>query len=122
MNRRIRLLLAASVLAASLTTPAAPTAEQRQQLNQAVSAYQQQDYRRAHELFLPLAQQGYATAQHNLGVMYEKGQGVPQDYARARHWFEQAAVQGVSASQYNLGIFYQNGYGVGRDFSRACHW
>ena len=123
MNRRIKILLATSLLAASLTTAAAPTVEQRPQFDQAIFAYQQQDYRRAHELFLPLAQQGYAAAQHNLGVMYEKGQGVPQDYARARYWFEQAAVQGVSVLQYDPEIiFYQNRYGVGRDFSRACHW
>ena len=35
MNRRIKIFLAASLLAASLTTAAAPTAEQRQQLDQA---------------------------------------------------------------------------------------
>jgi hypothetical protein len=38
MNRRIKLLLAACLFAASLTTAAAPTAEQRQQLNQAFPA------------------------------------------------------------------------------------
>jgi TPR repeat protein len=33
---------------------------------------------------LPLAQQGNAAAQYNLGVMYSNGRGVPQDYAQAR--------------------------------------
>ena len=110
MNRRIKILLAASLLVASLTTAAAPTAEQRQQLDQAFSAYQQQDYRRAHELFLPLAQQGYATAQYNLGVMYEKGQGVPQDYARARYWFEKAAAQGDGPAQSALRLLQREGH------------
>ena len=110
MNRRIKILLAASLLVASLTTAAAPTAEQRQQLDQAFSAYQQQDYRRAHELFLPLAQQGYAAAQHNLGVMYEKGQGVPQDYARARYWFEKAATQGDGPAQSALRLLQREGH------------
>ncbi|MFC2416534.1 MAG: tetratricopeptide repeat protein, partial [Eikenella corrodens] len=112
MNRRIKILLAASLLVASLTTAAAPTAEQRQQLDQAISAYQQQDYRRAHELFLPLAQQGDATAQHSLGLLYVEGEGVPQDYARARYWFEQAAAQNDAVAQYNLGVLYNRGLGV----------
>ena len=30
------------------------------------------------------ADQGYAAAQFNLGVMYAKGQGVPQDYVLAQ--------------------------------------
>ena len=38
------------------------------------------DYKTAFSLWKPLAEQGYAKAQYNLGVMYEKGQGVPQDY------------------------------------------
>ena len=37
------------------------------------------------------AEQGYATAQHNLGVMYGKGLGVPQDEAQAYMWFKLAA-------------------------------
>ncbi len=37
------------------------------------------------------AEQGRANAQHNLGVMYERGQGVPQDYAQAHMWFILAA-------------------------------
>jgi len=38
MSRRLKLFLAACLFAASLTTAAEPTAEQRQQLNQAFSA------------------------------------------------------------------------------------
>jgi Sel1 repeat len=38
----------------------------------------------------PLANQGVAEAQSNLGVMYEQGQGVPQDYAEAVMWFRKA--------------------------------
>jgi TPR repeat protein len=39
----------------------------------------------------PLAEQGYANAQYNLGLMYSKGQGVPQDYVRAHMWFNLSA-------------------------------
>jgi TPR repeat protein len=37
------------------------------------------------------ADQGHPVAQYNLGVIYERGQGVPQDYARAHMWFNLAA-------------------------------
>ena len=33
-------------------------------------------------------------AQHNLGVMYDKGEGVPEDYVKAYAWFNLAAAQG----------------------------
>ncbi len=39
----------------------------------------------------PLAEQGDADAQFNLGVMYDNGQGVPQDYAQAHMWLNLAA-------------------------------
>jgi TPR repeat protein len=32
------------------------------------------------------ADQGDAFAQHNLGYMYAKGDGVPQDYIQAHMW------------------------------------
>ena len=37
------------------------------------------------------AEQGYAEAQFNLGVMYASGAGVPQDYVQAHMWFNLAA-------------------------------
>jgi TPR repeat protein len=39
------------------------------------------------------AEQGNASAQNNLGVMYGKGQGVPQDYVQAHMWLNLAAAQ-----------------------------
>jgi TPR repeat protein len=38
------------------------------------------------------AAQGNASAQYNLGVLYDSGRGVPQDYAKARLWYEKAAA------------------------------
>jgi TPR repeat protein len=42
----------------------------------------------------PLADQGYAKAQHNLEVMYFGGQGVSQDYVTAHMWANFAAMNG----------------------------
>ena len=40
------------------------------------------------------AEQGNATAQNNLGVMYDNGEGVPQNNVRAYVWLSVAAAQG----------------------------
>ena len=39
------------------------------------------------------ADQGFADAQYNLGIMYAKGEGVPQDYVQAHKWWNLAAAR-----------------------------
>ena len=73
-------------------------------LENATAAYKRGDYATALKTFQSLAAQGNAMAQFNLGVLYEKGQGVHQDYAEARKWWEKAAAQGDAAAQHNLGV------------------
>lgn len=87
-----------------------------------LAAAQRGDYATAHRLWLPFAVLGNASAQHNLGIMYNKGQGVPQDYAEAVKWYRKAAEQGVAKAQYNLGIMYDKGQGVPRDYAEAVKW
>ena len=55
------------------------------------------------------AEQGHASAQSNLGYMYENGQGVPQDYAEAVKRYRKAAEQGHVFAQANLGVMYREG-------------
>ena len=40
------------------------------------------------------AYKGYAPTQYDLGVCYEKGEGVPQDIKKAMRWYRKAAQQG----------------------------
>jgi uncharacterized protein len=87
-----------------------------------VVAYNRGDYATALQIFRRLADQGNATAQYDLGVMYGQGQGVPQDYAQAVAWYRQAAEQGVVAAQHNLGVAYLRGRGVTRDNVLAYMW
>ncbi|MCL4181502.1 MAG: sel1 repeat family protein, partial [Verrucomicrobia bacterium] len=68
------------------------------------------------------AGQGLAAAQHNLGVMFAEGDGVPRDRAEAVKWFRRAAEQGHAAAQCNLGAMYYAGEGVPRDCVEACEW
>ncbi len=67
-------------------------------------AYQNGDFEVALEEFQPLAEQGYATAQFCLGMMYDKGQGVPQDSKQAIKWYTKAAEQGNTDAQFYLGM------------------
>jgi TPR repeat protein len=60
----------------------------------AVDAHARGDYAKALRLIRPLANDGDASAQFNLGLMYTTGQGVQQDNAAAALWFRKAAEQG----------------------------
>lgn len=91
-------------------------------LEDAREAYRQGDYATAYRLFRPLADQGNATAQTNLGVMYGNGQGLPQSYAEALKWFRKAGDQGNAAAQFNLGLMYRMGQGVPRNYVLAYMW
>ncbi len=87
--------------------------------DEGVAAYNRGDYATALREFRPLAEQGDAAAQHNLGLMYHIGQGVTQDYAKAVKWYRKAAEQGDAKAQHNLGFMYQNAKGVPDDHAEA---
>ena len=86
------------------------------------NAYQRQDYKTAHRLWSPLAEQGNITAQYNLGHMYEKGKGVPQDYKEAVRLYRLSAEQGDVDAQLKLGVSYGMGRGVPKDYALAHMW
>ena len=79
-------------------------------------------YATALRLWQPLAEQGNAAAQRNLGVMYANGQGVPQDYEAATAWYSKAAEQAYASAQHNLGAMYADGRGVTQDYVLAHMW
>jgi TPR repeat protein len=80
------------------------------------------DYATALREWRPLAEQGDALAQYNLGMLYRKGRGVPQDDVQARQWYAKAAAQGQAKAQFNLGTLYFNGEGVPKDYQQALRW
>ena len=85
-------------------------------------AYQRGDYATALREWQPLAEQGQALAQYNLGLLYANGQGVSKDDAQAQQWYEKAAAQGHADAQVNLGILYDYGRGVEQDYKKAVYW
>jgi uncharacterized protein len=89
-------------------------------LQDATDAYKRKDYETAYKLFLPLAE--LDIAQSFLGVMYEKGQGVPQDYKEAVKWYLLSAEQGNILGQVSLGSMFKTGRGVTQNYKEAVKW
>ena len=87
-----------------------------------VAAYQSGDHATALREFQPLAEQGDADAQFNLGVMYHEGKGVPQNDKTAVKWYRLAAEQGYADAQISLGAMYAFGTGVLKDYVYAHMW
>jgi hypothetical protein len=68
------------------------------------------------------AEQGDASAQLNLGLMYATGQGVAKDERKAFEWYQKAAEQGDASAQFNLGLMYDAGRGVAKNRRKAFEW
>jgi TPR repeat protein len=68
------------------------------------------------------AEAGSASAQFNLGNMYNDGNGVPEDDKEAFKWLRLAADQGVARAQSNLGFMYEKGHGVPQAHKEAVRW
>ena len=84
--------------------------------------YDRHKYKQAFYWFKKTANQGFALAQLELGVMYDKGQGFPQDYKQAVYWYKKSANQGNAEAQYNLGVMYAQGQGLPQDYKQAFYW
>jgi len=130
----MRIPAAALILIISLLVSGLAIADQ---FDDATQAYKRGDYETAYRLIKPLAEQGLPEAQVNLGLMYDKGLGVPQNYAEALKWYRKAAVQGNAKAlkwyhkaaeqgnveaQFNLGLMYEKRQGVPQDYVEAGNW
>lgn len=74
----------------------------------------------AFKWFRLAAEQGYATAQYNLGSLYYYGTGVPKDTQEALKWYRKAADQGFIQAQYFLGWLFSRG--VEENFKESVLW
>ena len=87
-----------------------------------LQAAQSGDFKTALAVWTPLAEQGNAMAQFNLGHMYANGYGVPENDKTAVKWFTKAAEQGLAEGQFNLGAMYDFGDGVPQNDKTAVKW
>jgi len=68
------------------------------------------------------AERGDVNAQHNLGLLYDKGEGVPRDVVQAMVWWRKAAEQGNASAQVSWGVMYASGDVVLKDSVAAYMW
>jgi TPR repeat protein len=89
-----------------------------------MASYSRGDYAPAIRLFRPLAQAGNAKAQHLLGVMYHRGQGVARNTVRAMAWFSVAAKHGDREAQASISevskTMTPDEIAEARDMAQAC--
>ena len=79
LNILVALLALALPAFATMPTRAGP-------LEDGVAAWERGDYAMAYRLFPPLAEQGNAKAQYELGFIYAIGRGVIQNHDLAVRW------------------------------------
>ena len=82
-------------------------------------AYQRGDFALAVAEWWPLAKQGHALSQYNMGVIYDEGRGVEQSRAQAMEWWTMAADQGLPIAQHNLALMYIDTLDERPDIERA---
>jgi len=111
-------LLAAAALLATAAGPGAAA----DLLGKGAGAFEAGDYGGAAQLWRPLAEEGDAMAQFNMGLLHETGRGGVEDPAAAAAWYVRAALQGATAAQYNLAVLHQSGRGLPQDDIEALYW
>lgn len=87
----IWLLLSVPALAQSSTEPGR-------------AAFAAGDYAGAMAVWLPLAENGDAHAQFNIGLLYDEGLGTVASPDDARKWWRMAATQGLVEADHNLAL------------------
>ena len=92
-------------------------------LDDAVEAMRTGDFAEAYCVMRPLAEQGDAYAQYNIGWMYHNGYGLSVNNNRALDWWLLASKQGYSDASFSIGLLYSLGEGnVARDVDLAVDY
>jgi hypothetical protein len=80
--------------AEELFRTAADRGDATAQYNLARVLHSEQRFEEAFRYYALSADQGYTSAENNLGVSYKRGNGTEVDLGKARYWFERAAAKG----------------------------
>lgn len=80
------------------------------------------DYKPALSSYSLAASKGSAIGQFDLGLMYEKGKGMPVDFVKARELYQEAANKGQVQAMVQLAGLYLNGQGGAKDDKAALEW
>jgi class 3 adenylate cyclase len=105
-------------------TPASPPASSSTSaedlLAQGRSAYKDNQFSQAAELYRRSCDAGERRGCHDLGLMYYRGEGVAKDLHRAADLYKRACDAGGTGGCLDLGLMYLRGDGVPKDLNRAA--
>jgi uncharacterized protein len=71
------------------------------------------------KLLQSAAEKDFAPAQNELGLRFQKGEGVTANPAEAAKWFQKASDLGQDSAHVNLGLLLVRGEGVPQDLPKA---
>jgi len=92
-------------------------------LEDAVEAMRTGNFAEAYCIMRPLAENGDADAQYNIGWMYLNGYGLRVNDSLALNWWEKASAQGHTDANFSIGMLYSLGEGeVTKDTSKAIDY
>ncbi|MCR4666156.1 MAG: sel1 repeat family protein [Desulfovibrio sp.] len=100
----------------------APASSEKKTVDEAADAYKKGDFARARLLWEKQAEKGDAYAMNNLGILYDRGQGVSIDLGRALHWFALSAKAGNPQGMSNYGWMLDQGRGIAANPEEAARW
>jgi len=110
------------ILTVFLMPCAAMAADTRSELETGLAALKSKDFPEAIRNLLPLAVEGNAEAQFQIGLMYYKGDGLPKDRCVAVSWLEKAARQAHARAAMFMAFYFSLGGPVKRDDELAYRW
>ena len=102
INSRLGAVVIVAVMSAS-SSVADNTAESKLPIDLKRLLLEEQ-YHQFNDKLRPLAKEGNAAAQYQLGINYQKGLGLGADSSRALYWFELAARQQHAKAQFSAAL------------------
>ncbi len=80
------------------------------------------DYASAMIWYTKAADQNYAPALNNIGLLFYNGNGVQTDLSKAYEWFLKSANLNYAVAQENVGFSYLYGEGVAINLAKSFEW
>ena len=126
MVASVRTLILSCLILVGLSNPG--TAEPALPTNadalveEGIAAYDAEDYQRAKDILLPLAEAGDAKAMNIIGLMHDGTPVFPDDPIIECDWYEKSARSGFPSGMYNLSICYSHGDGRKKDPDLMLKW
>ncbi len=108
--------------ASALSAEDIESATQAADYQVALEAYKAGNFAKAHTRLLALAQKGNSKAMNMVGLLYDRGQGVPINSKKALEWFRRSADAENAEGMYNLGRLLEQGRGTPRHVDSAAVW